>query len=69
MEQEDRAFHQRVRDGYLELARSEPKRFTVLNADKPLQEVITDLRLALWKPLIEAGGPAGFSRSVELDRA
>ena len=31
-EQEDLAFHERVRAGYLELARKEPKRFVVLDA-------------------------------------
>jgi dTMP kinase len=50
MEQEDRAFHQRVRDGYLELARSEPLRFLVLDGSKGQSAVIDELRSLFWQP-------------------
>ncbi len=39
MESKDIKFHQRVRDGYLEIARSEPQRIKVLNASCPLEEL------------------------------
>lgn len=42
IEAEDRSFHERVRAGYLELARSDPERFLVLNAENPLEQVIRD---------------------------
>jgi dTMP kinase len=42
MEQENRSFHQRVREGYLELAGSDPRRFLVLDASKELPQVIED---------------------------
>jgi dTMP kinase len=47
MEQESRLFHQRVREGYLELARSAPGRFVVVDAKGTLQEVIEQSRAAL----------------------
>ena len=43
------AFHQRVRQGYLELAQSEPDRWITINADRPFEEV----QLALQKALTE----------------
>jgi dTMP kinase len=50
MEQEERAFHQRVRDGYLELARSEPLRFLILDGSKDQAAVIGELRKHFWQP-------------------
>jgi dTMP kinase len=46
IEQESRLFHQKVRDGYLHLARSMPKRFVVLDANRALQEVMASFRAA-----------------------
>jgi dTMP kinase len=46
IEQESRRFHERVRRGYLELAQAAPKRFIVVNANGPFQEVITNFRAA-----------------------
>lgn len=40
-------FHRRVREGYLELARREPKRIAVVDASKPLQQVTQ----AAWQQL------------------
>ncbi|MDA8140035.1 MAG: dTMP kinase [Desulfobacteraceae bacterium] len=38
-EQEKLAFHQKVRDGYLDLARLEPHRFRVIDASGDIQEI------------------------------
>lgn len=37
------AFHERVRRGYLELAAAEPSRWLVVDADRPLEAVQTDI--------------------------
>lgn len=39
MESEDRAFHERVRDGYLALAKAEPARIRVIDASRDLDDV------------------------------
>jgi dTMP kinase len=46
-EAETVAFHERVRAGYLELARREPRRFQVLDATAPIAEVETRVAAAL----------------------
>lgn len=38
------AFHQRVRDGYLEMAHKAPDRWAVVNADQEIEKVQADLR-------------------------
>jgi dTMP kinase len=38
-EQETVAFHQRVREGYLRLAKAEPRRFLVIDATRPKEEI------------------------------
>lgn len=38
------AFHQRVRQGYFEMAKAEPKRWRVLNADQPMDKLQDDVR-------------------------
>ncbi|PID45156.1 MAG: dTMP kinase [Proteobacteria bacterium] len=43
IEQEDIAFFERIRDCYLERARIEPERFTVIDASLPLQAVQAQL--------------------------
>ncbi|MCE5242189.1 MAG: dTMP kinase [Desulfobacteraceae bacterium] len=47
MELETRAFHQRVRDGYLALAAEEPDRILIMDASKSVEEVAEDLHAAL----------------------
>ncbi|MGQ9858266.1 MAG: dTMP kinase [Thermodesulfobacteriota bacterium] len=42
-EAEERSFHQRVREGYLELARQEPGRFRVIDAGRSPGEVASDV--------------------------
>ena len=51
MEMASRVFHERVRAGYLELARLEPKRFIVLDASEPPETVISDFTAALSRKL------------------
>jgi dTMP kinase len=41
---DDRAFYERVRDGYLRLAAAEPQRFVVINGDRPQGTVAADIR-------------------------
>ena len=43
-ESEARAFHERVRAGYRELAAAEPRRFVVIDADRPEDAVAADIR-------------------------
>lgn len=42
-ELESRSFHQRVRDGYAEIARQEPDRIIVISADRDLEAVADDV--------------------------
>jgi len=48
-EQEERDFHERVRDGYLALAEAEPERFRIVNAAQEPETVFT----AIWTILQE----------------
>ena len=41
---DDRAFYERVRDGYLRLAAAEPGRFVVVDGDRPEEIVAADIR-------------------------
>ncbi len=41
---DDRAFYERVRDGYLRLAAAEPGRFVVVDGDRPEEMVAADIR-------------------------
>ncbi len=42
-EAESLAFHQRVRQGFLELARAHPHRITIVDAARPVEEVTADV--------------------------
>lgn len=44
LEAEAAAFHERVRDAYLELAAAEPERFLVLDATRPVEELQQSIR-------------------------
>jgi dTMP kinase len=55
IEQEDLEFHQRVRDGYLELAKAEPLRFLVLDGNQEQTAVVEELRESFWRPLMGEG--------------
>lgn len=43
-EREKVEFHKRVRAGFLELARAEPKRIVILDASRPIQEIHEELK-------------------------
>jgi dTMP kinase len=43
----DVAFHRRVREGFLELARAEPERWRVVDASRPRARVARDVRAAV----------------------
>jgi len=42
-EKEDRSFHERIREGYLKLAKEDPKRFRIINAAKKPAAVATEI--------------------------
>jgi len=46
-EEETLNFHEKVRQGYLDLARLEPKRFKVIDASRKMEEVQADIREVL----------------------
>jgi dTMP kinase len=48
-EEEAINFHEKVRQGYLELARLEPRRFKIIDASRPVHAVQSDIREALAK--------------------
>ena len=48
IELEGMAFQRKVRDGYRALAREQPARFLVLDASRPLEEVVDQLRKQFW---------------------
>jgi dTMP kinase len=44
LEQERQEFHERVRQGYLTLARAEPARWAILDAGRPIEDVQKEIR-------------------------
>ena len=54
-EEEAISFHEKVRTGYLELARLEPERFRIIDASHPIDEVQADIRTELAKVLNHQG--------------
>jgi dTMP kinase len=48
LDRESLAFHQRVRDGFLAIARAEPERVLLLDASRPAPEIAADLRAAIF---------------------
>lgn len=55
LEQEDAAFHARVRAGFLQLAREEPSRFVVIDGDRPV-DVVHEAAVAAVRRLLQARG-------------
>ncbi|MEN3002304.1 MAG: dTMP kinase [Armatimonadota bacterium] len=47
-EREERAFHQRVREGYLQIAQHEPERFITLDGMQPLEALQRAVQDAVW---------------------
>lgn len=58
MDAEALAFHRRVRSGYLELASAEPERWEVIDANRPIGDVHSDVR-GLVGARLEAQEPHG----------
>jgi dTMP kinase len=54
IEREAEAFHIRLREGFLELARADPGRFVVLATDRPQERVAADIREAVDRRLLSA---------------
>lgn len=50
-EAEELAFHERVRGGFLELARLEPARFVLVDVDRPLETILPEVRALLGRKL------------------
>lgn len=61
IESERRAFHERVRQGYLELAHRYSERFVVLDAERSLEEVVSELETRFWLPLRRRLSTKGLS--------
>ncbi|MBI3997935.1 MAG: dTMP kinase [Armatimonadetes bacterium] len=59
LEQEDEAFHARVRAGFLQLAREEPARFEVFDGSRPADEVHAVLAAGVRRLLRARRWPAG----------
>lgn len=59
LEGEDLAFHRRVREGYLVLAKEHPERFAVIDANRPIDDVFTDVIRVLRDraPALRVGEP------------
>lgn len=56
LDREELAFYGRVRDGFLELARSEPERFRVIDSSGGKEETAAQVRRALEDLVPEAAG-------------
>lgn len=56
MDQKEIAFHQRVRDGYLEMAATEPGRWLVLDATNSIAEIQRAIRAKVGKMLAVKSG-------------
>ena len=52
-EREELEFHQRVRAGFLELARAEPKRFRVIDASRAVAEVTHEIKSIVDRELFQ----------------
>ena len=62
-EKETLAFHNKIRAGYLELARGEPERFCIIDAGKNEEQVRTDIVACLQRVLNASDG--GGRRGVD----
>lgn len=51
LESEEISFYERVREGYLALARAEPERFAIIDASQSLADVKADIRAVLRRLL------------------
>ena len=60
----DQAFHQRVRDGYLEMAAAEPERWVVLDGSSDVDAVAEEVSQVVDTFLVRSGRHDGAERSV-----
>jgi len=60
-EREERAFHERVRQGYLALAERWPERFHVIESEMP----VDDVSVAIWKVIEPLLSPVEDRRGVD----
>jgi len=51
IESKDRAYHEKVRQGFLAMARERPDRFTVVDASRPPDEVAAEIEAAVARVL------------------
>lgn len=58
-------FHQKVRDGYRQLAAQEPHRFVIINAARPAEAVHADVITAVLRLLSRKGGFADREMATE----
>ena len=56
MEQHDAAFYDRVREGFLELARRDPRHTRVLDADRPIEHVAASIQTEVMRVLAGHSG-------------
>lgn len=56
LEREQLAFHERVRDGFLGLARQHPERYLVLDGGRPADELAGEIAAAVQHRLVGAAG-------------
>jgi dTMP kinase len=61
-EAEELGFHQRIREGYLQLAREDPGRWTVLDASRPKRKIAEDVHSAVMAKMGE--GPESPRKKV-----
>jgi dTMP kinase len=52
IESRDRAYHEKVREGFLAMARAQPDRFVVVDAARPADEVARDIEQAVMRVLV-----------------
>lgn len=55
LDREELSFHQRVRTGFLELAKLEPQRIHVVDADRDIELVWTDIKACVIEFLMKRG--------------
>jgi len=58
LDAKEKAFHQRVREGYLEMAKAHPERWVVVDASQPLEQVQQDLIRVVLDRLAETMPPS-----------
>lgn len=65
-ERQDAAFHRRVREGYLRLAKADPLRWVILDASKPAGIILEQASTELYRrvPVLRDGSRAGHTEGT-----